>query len=60
MFRRIKSKRKYVRISLKEIGRNLDGPPKGKIRSYVMINKSFPSFLVCRGGGTSLTDVILD
>ena len=54
MFRRIDPKRKYVRISLKEIGRNLDGPPKGKIRSYVMINKSFPFFLVCRGGGGRL------
>ena len=31
-----KPKRKYVRISMKEIGRNLDGPPKGKKRSYVM------------------------
>ena len=56
MFRRIKSKRKYVRISLKEIGRNLDGPPKGKIRSYVMINKSFPFFLVCRGGGGDVSN----
>ena len=28
MSRRIKPKEKYVRISLKEIWRNLDGPPK--------------------------------
>ena len=34
--RRIKPKRKYVRISMKEIGRKLDGPPKGENRSYVM------------------------
>ena len=27
---RIKLKRKYVHISMKEIGCNLDGPPKGK------------------------------
>ena len=32
MFRRIKPKEKYmyVRISMKEIWRNLDGPPKNK------------------------------
>ena len=30
MSRRIKPKGKYVRISMKEIGRNLDGPPKWK------------------------------
>ena len=28
MTRSIKPKRQYVRISMKEIGRNLDGPPK--------------------------------
>ena len=30
MSRVIKPKRKYVRISMKEIGLNLDSPPKGK------------------------------
>ena len=30
MSRRIKAKEKYVRISMKEIWRNLDGPPKNK------------------------------
>ena len=28
--------RKYACISMKEIGHNLDGPPKGKKRSYIM------------------------
>ena len=36
MSRGIKPKKNYVRISMKEIGRNLDGPPKDKKRSYVM------------------------
>ena len=37
MSRKIKQKKKnYVRISMKEIGHNLDGPPKGKKGSYVM------------------------
>ena len=37
MSRRIKPKEKYVRISLKEIWRNLDGPPKNKeLWSYVV------------------------
>ena len=31
MSRRIKPKEKYVRISMKEIWRNLDGPPKNRI-----------------------------
>ena len=30
MSRRIKPKEKYVRISIKEIWHNLDGPPKNK------------------------------
>ena len=30
MSRRIKSKEKYVRISMKEVWRNLDGPLKNK------------------------------
>ena len=30
--RRIKPKEKYVRISLKEIWRNLDGPPENKVK----------------------------
>ena len=30
MSRGIKTKEKYVRISMKDIGCNLDGPPKGK------------------------------
>ena len=30
--RRIKPKKEYVHISMKEIGRNLDGPPKKKKR----------------------------
>ena len=30
MSRRIKPKRKYVSISMKKTGRNLDGPPKCK------------------------------
>ena len=35
--RRIKPKEKYVRISLKEIWLNLDGPPKNKeLWSYVV------------------------
>ena len=37
MSRRIKPKEKYVRISMKEIWRNLDGPPKNKeLWSYVV------------------------
>ena len=37
MSRRIKPKEKYVRISLKEMCRNLDGPPKSKeLWSYVV------------------------
>ena len=37
MSRRIKSKEKYVRISMKEIWRNLYGPPKNKeLWSYVV------------------------
>ena len=37
MSRRIKPKEKYVRISMKEIRRNLDGPPKNKeLWSYVV------------------------
>ena len=36
MCRRIKPKEKYVRISMKEIWRNLDGPPKNKELSYVV------------------------
>ena len=37
MSRRIKPKEKYVRISMKEIWRNLNGPPKNKqLRSYVV------------------------
>ena len=37
MSRRIKPKEKYVSISLKEIWRNLDGPPKNKeLRSFVV------------------------
>ena len=37
MSRRIKPKEKYVRISMKEIGRNLDGPPKNlELWSYVV------------------------
>ena len=36
MSRRIKPKEKYVRISMKEIWRNLDRPPKNKeLWSYV-------------------------
>ena len=36
MSHRIKPKRKYVRISMKEIWHNLDGPPKNKeLWSYV-------------------------
>ena len=36
MSRRIKPKEKYVRISMKEIWRNLDGPSKNKeLWSYV-------------------------
>ena len=31
MSRRIKLKEKYVRISVKEIWRNLDGPPKDRM-----------------------------
>ena len=34
---KIKPKEKYVRISMKEIWRNLDGPPKSKeLWSYVV------------------------
>ena len=37
MSRRIKPREKYVRISMKEIWRNLDGPPKNKESlSYVV------------------------
>ena len=37
MSRRIKPKEKYVRISMNEIWRNLDGPPKNKeLWSYVV------------------------
>ena len=37
MSRRTKTKEKYVRISMKEIWRNLDGPPKNKeVWSYVV------------------------
>ena len=37
MSRRIKPKEKYVRISMKEIWRNLDGPPKNKeLWSYLV------------------------
>ena len=37
MSRRIKPKEKYVRISMTEIWRNLDGPSKNKeLRSYVV------------------------
>ena len=37
MSRRIKPKEKYVRISMKEIWRNLDGPAKNKeLWSYVV------------------------
>ena len=37
MSRRIKPKEKYVRISMKDIWRNLDGPPKNKeLWSYVV------------------------
>ena len=37
MSRRIKPKEKYVRISMKEMWRNLDGPPKNKESwSYVV------------------------
>ena len=37
MFRRIKPREKYVRFSMKEIWRNLDGPQKNKkLRSYVV------------------------
>ena len=37
MSRRIKPKEKYVRISMKEIWRYLDGPPKNKeLWSYVL------------------------
>ena len=37
MSRRIKPKEKYVRISMKENWRNLDGPPKNKeLWSYVV------------------------
>ena len=37
MSRRIKPKEKYVRISINEIWRNLDGPPKNKeLWSYVV------------------------
>ena len=37
MSRRIKPKEKYVRISMKEIWRNLDGPSKSKeLWSYVV------------------------
>ena len=37
MSRRIKPKEKYVRISMKEIWRNLDGPSKNKeLWSYVV------------------------
>ena len=32
----IKPKMKYVCISMKEIGRNLNGPLQGKKRAYVM------------------------
>ena len=46
MSRRIKPKEKYVRISMKEICRNLDGPPKNKeLWSYVvkveLVNRKF-------------------
>ena len=37
MSRRIKPKEKYVRVAMKEIWRNLDGPPKNKqLWSYVV------------------------
>ena len=37
MFRRIKSKEKYVRITMKEIWHNLDGPPNNReLWSYVV------------------------
>ena len=37
MSRRIKPKEKYVRISMKEVWRNLDGPSKNKeLWSYVV------------------------
>ena len=37
MSRRIKPKKKYMRISMKEVWRNLNGPPKNKeLWSYVV------------------------
>ena len=37
MYRRIKSTNKYMRISMKEVWRNLDGPSKNKeLWSYVV------------------------
>ena len=36
MFRRIKPKEKYVRFSMKDVSRNLDGPSK-HLWSYVVV-----------------------
>ena len=59
MSRRFKPKEKYVRISMKAIWRNLDGPPKNhELLSYVM-SFEFKLFAKCTGFKVSLTNIVI-
>ena len=55
MSRRIKPKEKYVRISMKEIWHNLDGPPKNKElwSDVVSFEFSTPKIALCNCFGFS-------